>query len=61
MKRIAIEDKYNKNKVWHMKKSKCSHFYYNQSIKGYMVNSSFQRITKKNLDKMLDNRSYKNE
>jgi len=44
-----IEDKYNSDKIWVVKKSKCSHFYVNQEICGKMFYKKYSRTTKKYL------------
>lgn len=41
------QDKYNSQKVWIIKRSKCGHYYINQKINGKMFYSKFQRKTLK--------------
>ncbi len=47
MKLIRIRDKYNLDKVWIIKKSKCCHYYLQQEIKGKLFYSRFVRTSKK--------------
>ncbi len=39
-----IQDRYNENKIWVVKKTKCRHYFINQKINGKMFYSSFQRV-----------------
>lgn len=49
---VRIQDKYNPNKVWLIKRTKCGHYYLQQEIKCRLFYKKFTRITKKwlNLD-----------
>jgi hypothetical protein len=49
MSMTKIKDTYNNNKVWHVKRSKCGHYYLNQSNGDNMLNTRFIRVTKKYL------------
>lgn len=40
-----IQDKYNENKIWVIKKTKCRHYFLNQKINGNLFYSSFQRVS----------------
>ncbi len=40
-----IQDIYNANKTWVIKRTKCRHYYINQKIKGKMFYSRFQRVS----------------
>lgn len=46
MKVTEIKDKYNPEKIWIIKRSKCGHYYINQKICGKVFYSRFQRVTK---------------
>lgn len=48
-----IQDKFNKNKIWIIKKYKCGHYYLNQEIYGISYYHGFQRVTKKYLKQIL--------
>lgn len=53
MKIIMIEDFFNPNKVWVIKRTKCRHYYLNQEICGKMFNSRFIRVTKKHIESIF--------
>lgn len=40
-----IQDKYNENKIWVVKKTECRHYFLNQKINGKMFYPSFQRVS----------------
>ncbi len=44
---IEIQDKYNENKRWLVKKTSCNHYYFNQINSGYKLNKSFTKTTKR--------------
>lgn len=44
-----IEDRYNKNKIWLVKRYDCGKYYINQKICDNIFNKSFTRVTKKYL------------
>ena len=46
MKIWEIQDKYNPQKVWHIKRYKDGHYYANQTICGKMFYTKYQRITR---------------
>lgn len=48
----------NPFKVWVVKKDKSSHFYINQELKGVLLYSVFERITKKRLKSVLEFTDY---
>lgn len=52
MKFALVEDLYNKNKVWIIKKYKSGNIYYNQQIEGKTI-YCFTRTTKKFLKSMF--------
>jgi Mor family transcriptional regulator len=54
-----IYDKYNKDKVWLIKKYKSSNFYINQMIKGKHFYKKFQRTTLKHILSILNIKSLK--
>lgn len=41
-----IQDKYNPNKVWIVKRYKCGHYYVNQEICGRLFYHRFTRMKK---------------
>jgi hypothetical protein len=54
MERTAIiQDKHNPSKYWHIKKSKCRHYYFNQSIDGRML-YRWTRIGLKHINQVLN-------
>lgn len=53
MKIIRVSDKYNKNKVWLIKRYKDGHYYVNQEICGKIIYRSYQRMSKKYIDTVL--------
>lgn len=53
MKIIKVQDKYNDNKVWVIKKTDCNHYYWNQEINGRLYYKSFCRTTLKYINSVL--------
>ncbi len=53
MKFALVEDSYNKNKIWIIKKYESGHIYYNQRIDGKTL-YSFTRTTKKFLKSLFN-------
>ena len=53
MKIIKRVDKYNPNKVWVIKHTKCGHFYINQEICGKLFYKAFQRTTFKHIQDIV--------
>ena len=45
MKVCEVQDKYNNDKTWVIKKTKCGHYYINQKIKGRFFYPRFQRVS----------------
>jgi hypothetical protein len=54
MKIIHVTDKYNPNKVWVIKITKCYHYLVNQMIKGRMFNKKFTRMRKKDIKELFE-------
>ena len=50
---IEIQDQFNKNKVWIVKKTNCRHYYVNQKIHGKMFYSKFTRTSLSHLKSVL--------
>ncbi len=48
-----IQDKYNANKIWVIKRTKCRHYYINQKINGKMFYSRFQCVSKAFINDIL--------
>ncbi len=46
---IKIKDKYNSNKVWIIKYTKCRHYYLNQAICDRLIYNKFIRTSLKHL------------
>lgn len=42
-----IQDKYNSNKTWLVKRSKCGHYYVNQEICGRKFYTAYSRSTRR--------------
>jgi hypothetical protein len=53
MKIIEIKDRFNKNKIWIIKKYKSSNYYINQKIFKKIFYRKFQRSTKKKINNIL--------
>ncbi|MFW9875167.1 MAG: hypothetical protein ACFFG0_18840 [Candidatus Thorarchaeota archaeon] len=54
MKIIKINDRYNEDKVWIIKKYSNSTYFWNQEIDGKMFYSKFKRTTKKEIESTLE-------
>ena len=50
---IRVTDKFNPDKVWVIKRTKCRHFFLNQEICGRMFNSRFVRVSKKHIENIF--------
>jgi hypothetical protein len=61
MKLIRVQDKYNLDKVWIIKRTKCGHYFLQQEIKGILFYSRFTRVTKKWLSLDFDMNVFKNK
>ncbi|HCB94520.1 MAG TPA: hypothetical protein DEP65_01850 [Ruminococcus sp.] len=51
---IRIQDKYNANKVWLVKRYKCGHYAVNQEVCGKPFYKSFRRMTKSYIDSIIE-------
>jgi hypothetical protein len=54
MKYLEVIDNYNKDKVWCVKVYNRGEVYFNQKIKGNLLNSRYQRTNKKYLNEILE-------
>lgn len=52
---IEIQDKYNPQKVWIIKRTSCRHYYINQKVCGRIFCPHFQRVSKAFINDVLDN------
>ncbi len=43
---LKIQDKYNPNKLWLVKKTDCNHYYFNQVNSGQKLNKRFTKTTR---------------
>ena len=50
---IRIQDFFNPDKVWVIKKTICRHYFLNQEICGRMFNSRFVRVSKKHIESIF--------
>jgi hypothetical protein len=59
MREIEIQDKYNPDKVWLVKKYGCGHYHLNQKIKDNIFYKGYIRVTQKHLCDILDMEFYR--
>ena len=49
----VVQDEYDENKEWLIKRYKCGHYYINQTNSGRKLNKGFQRMNKKTIEAIL--------